>query len=307
MGKIFASYGIITVQPDYRNFPQGTVEDMVDDVNRSIAWVYQNVELFGGNPNEIYIMGQSAGAHLGCLTVLKKALQEASQENGPSLEENGHIETIYDNGHARFQFTIPNKNNWKLANVKACIGVSGPYNLIKIENHFDYKGLPKRLLHAIFGGKKKMNQLSPTLLLKENKEFTKANVVSRIPKMILLHGTNDTSVHYTETTDFDYWLCKRGADSFVKLYPTHTHTDGILEKLICIDEGMTDDLMFDVVAFVTQKFEVHKGDSPETVFPKRLHQLSFNAPNEEKLKNRSIHRSLLPQFMVSTARFINPF
>jgi arylformamidase len=37
---------------------------MADQVKRAIGWVYKNAASFGGDPNRIYLSGQSSGAHL---------------------------------------------------------------------------------------------------------------------------------------------------------------------------------------------------------------------------------------------------
>jgi arylformamidase len=38
---------------------------MADQVRRAVAWVYKNAKSFGGDPERIYLSGQSSGAHLG--------------------------------------------------------------------------------------------------------------------------------------------------------------------------------------------------------------------------------------------------
>jgi arylformamidase len=46
---------------------EGTNADllpMADQVRRGVAWVYNNAKSFGGDPNRIYVSGQSSGAHL---------------------------------------------------------------------------------------------------------------------------------------------------------------------------------------------------------------------------------------------------
>ena len=43
---------------------KGDLLPMADQVRRGVAWVYKNAESFGGDPNRIYVSGQSSGAHL---------------------------------------------------------------------------------------------------------------------------------------------------------------------------------------------------------------------------------------------------
>jgi arylformamidase len=44
---------------------KGDLLPMAEQVRRGIAWVYNNAKSFGGDPDRIYISGQSSGAHLG--------------------------------------------------------------------------------------------------------------------------------------------------------------------------------------------------------------------------------------------------
>jgi acetyl esterase/lipase len=69
VGRALASLGILTIAPDYRNFPQGDIQDMTQDVRNAILWTEMNCSRFGGNPNKIILAGQSAGAHI-CLCLL---------------------------------------------------------------------------------------------------------------------------------------------------------------------------------------------------------------------------------------------
>jgi arylformamidase len=42
----------------------GDLLPMADQVRRAVAWVYKNAKSFGGDPERIYVSGQSSGAHL---------------------------------------------------------------------------------------------------------------------------------------------------------------------------------------------------------------------------------------------------
>ncbi len=70
-GKTLAENGIILVRIGYRKKLQGLVpfpDDQphhfraVDDVNLGLEWVQQNIESFGGDPTNVTLTGQSAGA-----------------------------------------------------------------------------------------------------------------------------------------------------------------------------------------------------------------------------------------------------
>nr|GEV57007.1 probable isoprenylcysteine alpha-carbonyl methylesterase ICMEL2 [Tanacetum cinerariifolium] len=80
LGFQLAERDIIVTCIDYRNFPQGTISDMVDDVSRGLSFVCNNIANFGGDPNRIYLMGQSAGAHISSCVLLNQAIKESKGE-----------------------------------------------------------------------------------------------------------------------------------------------------------------------------------------------------------------------------------
>jgi hypothetical protein len=71
MGREFARRGYVVIVPDYRNFPQGNIEDMIEDLNEALRWTVCNSEMFGGDPKKIVLAGQSAGAHISLCTIIE--------------------------------------------------------------------------------------------------------------------------------------------------------------------------------------------------------------------------------------------
>ena len=64
------SKGILSVSIDHGLAPQYRIEDMITHVRQAIAWIYENIAQYGGDPNRIYIYGVSAGAHLATTTLM---------------------------------------------------------------------------------------------------------------------------------------------------------------------------------------------------------------------------------------------
>ncbi len=60
----FTSRGFVFVSVDYRLSPAFKYPTHVEDVAESISWVRRNISRYGGNPDQLYIMGHSAGAQL---------------------------------------------------------------------------------------------------------------------------------------------------------------------------------------------------------------------------------------------------
>lgn len=78
ISESFAKKGVICVAVSYRlgKFPENIqdvakcVEACVLLMTRSVRWVYDNIESYGGDANNISISGHSAGAHLVSLLVV---------------------------------------------------------------------------------------------------------------------------------------------------------------------------------------------------------------------------------------------
>lgn len=83
----FNAKGWIFISTNYRLLPDGRHPNNVDDVAKAIAWTHDNIRNGGGNPDAIFIMGHSAGAHLVALVAtderpLKKAGKDLSVIKG---------------------------------------------------------------------------------------------------------------------------------------------------------------------------------------------------------------------------------
>jgi acetyl esterase/lipase len=70
LGRAFAARGIVTVVADYRKAPKHLFPAFVEDTASAIAWVHANIGQHKGDPERLYIMGHSAGAHLVTMVAL---------------------------------------------------------------------------------------------------------------------------------------------------------------------------------------------------------------------------------------------
>jgi arylformamidase len=68
---MFNGAGAHYVVPDFINVADagGSLFPMAEQVRRAIAWVYRNAESFSGDPDRIYVGGQSSGAHLAAVAL----------------------------------------------------------------------------------------------------------------------------------------------------------------------------------------------------------------------------------------------
>ncbi|WP_320814367.1 alpha/beta hydrolase [Flavobacterium sp.] len=64
LGRNFAKKGILTVIPNYTLSPEGNYDTMAKEIAGAIQWTYENIAQYNGDPNQIFLMGHSAGGHL---------------------------------------------------------------------------------------------------------------------------------------------------------------------------------------------------------------------------------------------------
>lgn len=54
------------------------MEDMLEDCNTGVAWVLRHIGSRGGDPSQIYMVGQSAGGQLGALLLIAQVSRKYS-------------------------------------------------------------------------------------------------------------------------------------------------------------------------------------------------------------------------------------
>ena len=69
--EMFLGAGAHYVVPDFINVAEtgGSLFPMAEQVCRAITWVYRNAASFGGDPDRIFVGGQSSGAHLAAVAL----------------------------------------------------------------------------------------------------------------------------------------------------------------------------------------------------------------------------------------------
>ncbi len=62
--------GYVVVVPDYRLYPEVRFPDFLIDGAKALRWTHDNVATFGGDPQRMFVMGHSAGAHIAAMLAL---------------------------------------------------------------------------------------------------------------------------------------------------------------------------------------------------------------------------------------------
>ncbi|KAE8800962.1 putative isoprenylcysteine alpha-carbonyl methylesterase ICME [Hordeum vulgare] len=235
LGKRLAERGIIVACVDYRNFPQGTISDMVGDASEAISFICDTVASYGGDPNQIYLMGQSAGAHIAACALLEQAVKESRGEE------------IY----------------WSVTQIKSYFGLSGGYNMQNLVDHFHERGLYRSIFLSIMEGRRSLPQFSPEIVIQKLSH----EAIALLPEIVLFHGTGDYSIPSSASENFADVLKKVGAKTKVQLYKGKTHTDVFVQDPL---RGGKDPLVEDVVSIIHADDAVARQKDDSAARPERL-------------------------------------
>ena len=99
--KALMEKGYAVIGVEYRLSPKATEPAYIEDAAASVAWVFKNIEKYGGNSNLIFVSGHSAGGYLGMMITLDK--QYLSKYN---IDANKIAALIPFSGQAITHFTI---------------------------------------------------------------------------------------------------------------------------------------------------------------------------------------------------------
>ncbi len=69
----FKNKGIAVVSVNYRLSPKATNPAYTEDAAQAVAWVFENIQEYGGSAEDIYISGHSAGGYLTLMVGLDKS------------------------------------------------------------------------------------------------------------------------------------------------------------------------------------------------------------------------------------------
>lgn len=67
VGTTLAAHGVVAVIPDYRKYPQVTLDGFMRDAASAVAWARAHATDFGGAPDDVFVMGHSAGGQIAAL------------------------------------------------------------------------------------------------------------------------------------------------------------------------------------------------------------------------------------------------
>lgn len=90
-------------------------------------------------------------------------------------------------------------SSWKPSSLRGWIPISGPYDLVGLSDHFQSRGLDKRIIDWIFDSN--LSKYSPTHLAR-NLADSSVNLSNYFPPVCLIHGSNDVSAPCSGGVEF---------------------------------------------------------------------------------------------------------
>ena len=97
---ILKNKGIAVVAANYRLFPKVKCPAYIEDAAAAVAWTFRNIKRYGGNTDQIFIAGHSAGGYLTSMIGLDKGYLAAHE-----IDANRIAGLIPVSGHTITHFT----------------------------------------------------------------------------------------------------------------------------------------------------------------------------------------------------------
>ena len=94
--NIFIENDYLFISVNYRLSPNVKFPAHAQDVAKAISWVYSNSEEYGGDKNQIYLMGHSAGAHLVSLVSTDERYLQENNLDLNIIKGVISLDTVYD-------------------------------------------------------------------------------------------------------------------------------------------------------------------------------------------------------------------
>ena len=194
-----AARGWLCVSANYRLSPHATFPEHLQDVKKAVAWVRENGERYGADPNFIVVTGGSAGGHLAALT----GLTANDPVYQPGFE---HVDTSVD----------------------ACVPIYGVYDWMDRFGLWRRKGIDRFLEQRVI--KSSIEEASDL--------YRRGSPMDQVhperPPFLVVHGDKDSLAPVEEARRFVDLLRKTGGAPVVYAeIPNAQHAFEIFKSLRC--------------------------------------------------------------------------
>ena len=102
VAQTLTMHGIAVVIADYRLYPAVRFPTIIADAKQAVEWTHKNINRYGGDNTQLFLMGHSAGAHLAAMLAMNQSYL----------------------------------NSETYANVRGFIGLAGAYNFLPFDEPY---------------------------------------------------------------------------------------------------------------------------------------------------------------------------
>lgn len=85
VAEAIASLGAVAVVPDYRVYPEVLFPVFLDDAAMAVAWARRHAAELGADPDHVFLMGHSAGAHIAAMLALDPQYLERAGDSAKRI------------------------------------------------------------------------------------------------------------------------------------------------------------------------------------------------------------------------------
>ncbi|KAI7906392.1 Alpha/Beta hydrolase protein [Cokeromyces recurvatus] len=243
--------GYVVIVPDYRKYPEVKINEIYKDIREAIKWSYKHALEFNGDPEQIYLMGHSAGAQLAAQVVLSDVIeqvkydqdihsnQEAITPPNTSEKHDPIMEKKIDHLYKHHMLFSKDKSNDFLPLVEGLILFSGVYDVASHYIHETSRGVETISAMARVMGMTEEGYVanSPLHLIETNSTLfsNSEELLDLWPRILFVHGQKDLTVGMDQTANIFNTLGqvfpferRQEVDVRMRLYKRMGHSDPIL-------------------------------------------------------------------------------
>ena len=220
----------------YRTYPDGHVQEQVDDVAAACAYLQQHFMGVDNNkPIPMTLMGHSSGAHIGLLLLVNHVIDtHLSPESSSSSSWN----------HTAADSSSLSSLSWWNA-LDSFVGLSGPYDIC---HHFDYeaaRGVEEispmkptcgstRTAFRHWSPARKLQAALATATTTNKSLANPCMLQQLLPPLLLLHSVDDETVPFTSTSEAAHVLHSCGITKLDQVYVADSiaHQDTVMHLML---------------------------------------------------------------------------
>jgi prenylcysteine alpha-carboxyl methylesterase len=233
---------------------------------------------YGGDPDNIVVVGQSAGGHLATTALLRLAVEQSLGAGRQQQNDEAAASDPEENGEDEETITAP----LRATDFRGIISLSSPYCLTAMQQTFVKHGLDGALVDRIFGGER--DAYDPYMIV-QGCIANDTSLAEYLPPMRIYHGSRDKTVPPNGSVDFVRALEGAAVPVQFHMYEGWSHTDPILEGPMDADHRFHRDVYTAVQEWTGL----------------------LDWPEDSPLDSPAVQRRLCPHAMIQLGRFFNPF